>query len=530
MVFSSQSTNQLHNDFADVVSFLKQPAAFDESTINVDVMQTHGSLVFLGKNHVFKIKRPVKFSYMDFSTLAKRKANCEREYELNKAIAPELYLGVFAITRESDGRLMIDGAGAPIEWAVKIKRFPEQDILYNIARDHELSDQLALKLGERIANYHHELVPLSAQDGVQYNRDVIDQIEQFFFSSASDIEPPLIRDSINHLKTAFLEVESDFKNRAQSGFIRRCHGDLHLKNIVLIKGVPTPFDALEFDERLATIDVVYDLSFLLMDLASLGLKQKANLVLHRYFLKAWSLVGVEGVRILPFCLGLRAAIRAMVTCQIEPADEVCRQQKMVEATKYLTLVSKVLNKTPPVLIAIGGLSGTGKSTLAQRLASQVKGPLGAVLLRSDLERKEMLGVSEFKHLKTDHYTPEMGDRVYERLFEKASNILSAGQSVILDAVFLSADKRWKARNIAEKQQIPFCGFYLDAPLPVLLARVTARQNDASDADAQVVQKQYAQREQMMTLDYCEWSFLDASGSKQETLDLATEALKQKKIL
>jgi len=520
---------QDHN-LEKVVSFLSNPDAFNDGTSFVDVMSTHGSLVFLGKHWVYKIKRPVKYAYMDFTTLEKRKANCLREYELNKSIAPDLYLGVSAITREKNKQLMIDGTGTPIEWAVKMKRFEEEAVLYNIASKDEFSNQLALQLGERLAVYHRGLQPLLGHDGTLDIMKVIEQVEQFFLSTSSHIDKSLFNDCINQLKTAYLEVRDDLDKRAQAGFVRRCHGDLHLKNIVLIDGVPTPFDALEFDERLAIIDVIYDLSFLLMDLLSLDLKHLANMVLQRYLLKAWPLVGESGLRILPFCLALRAAIRAMVACQMEQIDQPLKQEKQAEAERYLVLASKVLKKTDPVLIAIGGLSGTGKSTLAQNLLLKVANPLGAVLLRSDLERKHLLGVSEFERLASNHYTPEMSKMVYKTLFEKASHILSAGQSVVIDAVFLSKDERRHVQKIGIKQNVPFCGLYLTAPLPVLLSRVTARKHDASDADAKVVKKQYERQPEGMENKDADWQFLDASGNRHQTTQLATAALRDRKMI
>jgi len=517
-------------DFKEVVSFLGTTCAFDDEMEALEVMSTHSSLVFLGKCYVYKIKRPVKYAYMDFTSRKKRKANCEREYELNKSISPELYLDVVAITREKDGTLAINGDGRPIEWAVKMKRFPQKAILYNMACDQKLSDQLALQLGENIAHYHRELERIPDHNSVLQIKKVLEQVEQFFTTSEHEIEEPLFTKCMDQLNTLFLNVKNDLEERAKAGSIRRCHGDLHLKNIVLVNGVPTLFDALEFDERLATIDVIYDLSFLLMDLLFLGLKPQSNILLNRYLQKSWSLVGKKGLRILPFCLGLRAVIRAMVACQMAQTDPATKQEKQAEAKLYLKLTSAVLKKTTPVLIAIGGLSGTGKSTFAKTLSPQLADPVGAVLLRSDLERKQMLGVSEFERLGSDHYTNEMSAKVYEQLFEKASQILSAGQSVVIDAVFLDPEMHRTVIGIAEEQNVPFCGLYLDAPLPVLLKRVAARQNDASDADTHVVKNQYAKQQQVMAFKDNGWASLDASGSKLQTLNRGIATLKQKQLL
>ncbi len=523
----NSKSHDLKNEPAlnEVISFLSSPAAFDDGTLAVKRIDTHASTVFLGKSIVYKIKRPVKYDYMDFSTLEKRKANCEHEFSLNKTMAPHLYLAVLAVTKEENNELLINGEGQPVEWAVKMRRFPEELVLKNIALENQFKKELCIDLGQNLASYHHSLNPIKVDDGALRIGDVIKELGHSLKPLEERFEGFQTSTLLEQLEINFSACLDDFNQRGQIGFIRRCHGDLHLNNIVITKDGPTPFDALEFDERLATIDVVYDLSFLLMDLLHMGLKQQANIVLHRYALKASELMNQGGFKILPLCLSIRSAIRAMVLSQQAVLQQPADRALLDEAKSYLSLSHQLLEKTPPVLLAVGGLSGTGKSTLALELASLITAPLGAFWLRSDLERKQMVGVSEFEHLSETHYSREMSSKVYEKMLEKAKRILSEGQPVLLDAVFLSEVERENVKDLAQQLNVPFLGLFLDAPLPTLLSRVGARSNDASDADQGVVKKQYDLKPDFSNCEEEGWVQIDASGTQAETLELAKMVLK-----
>ena len=522
--------------FEAVSSFLSSPSAFDDGTVEVKTISTHASIVFLGRSLVFKIKRPVQYDYMDFSTPEKRKANCDNEFALNKAIAPSLYLSVCAITREENGNLKIDGEGEPIEWAVKMRRFPEEQVLKNLALKNNFQKAHAIELGQSIASYHNSLPPLKVHDGASRIDEVIKELDRSLKLLEKQFDEFQASSLLEALRAAFADCQAELDQRGQMGFVRRCHGDLHLNNIVMTANGPVPFDALEFDERLATIDVIYDLSFLLMDLLHMGLKRQANIVLHRYALNTWELMSHGGFKILPLCLSIRSAIRAMVLGQQVSLSEPADKTILKEAKSYLSLAKELLERSPPALLAVGGLSGTGKSTLAVELAALKSAPLGAVLLRSDLERKEMLGVSEFEHLSEENYSSEMSSRVYDQMLKKAEQILTQGQSVILDAVFLSETERDRANGLANKRGVSFCGLYLDAPLPTLLSRVGARSNDASDADQAVVKKQYELKPNFSDCEnkpygkYASWISIDASGTKTQTLDNAKAILLRRDIL
>ncbi len=276
--------------------------------------------------------------------------------------------------------------------------------------------------------------------------------------------------------------------RARRGKVKHCHGDLHLGNICLFEGRPTLFDAIEFSPDLARIDVLYDLAFLLMDLIHRGLGPFANQVLNRYL----DLTGDdEGLAALALFQSQRAAIRAHVTAAApQRLEGALRQQREAAARRYLALAEALLVPAEPRLIAIGGRSGTGKSTLAQALAPDLPPPPGARVLRSDVMRKSMLGLAPETPLPAEAYRGAMGKQVYARMRHEAARVLATGASVVLDATFLDPDERAEAGLIAQNAGVPFMGFWLEAPRALMEARLRERRGDASDATVAVLAYQY----------------------------------------
>jgi predicted kinase len=308
------------------------------------------------------------------------------------------------------------------------------------------------------------------------------------------------------------------KQRAADGHVRRCHGDLHLGNIVLLEGQPTLFDAIEFDELLATIDILYDLAFLLMDLWMRGHKPHANIVLNHYLVRAGEKDNIAGLAALPLFLSCRAAIRAMVTLDRLPHIADAEVEKtLTELKAYFDLARQFLEPDPPRLIAVGGLSGTGKSTLAGALAPYFGAAPGALWLRSDVERKLMFNVGIKERLSEVAYKPKVNQRIYETLNETAKAALTAGQSVILDAVFSRETERRAALQVAQESEVPFTGLWLRAPAEKMIERVELREGDASDADAAVVKRQ---------LEYdtgdIDWHIVDAGSSPDNVLRSASK--------
>ncbi len=482
-------------------------------------VDTHGARVFIGPTEAIKIKRPVSLAYMDFSTREKRHAACRREIEINQMFAPDLYLGLVTFTREANGSLAIDGQGSVLELGVRMRAFPSDAGLDHIATQGPLEPKLALALGDTIAALHQN-APRAAPGSGRSLSVIRDRLLASARARQDVLGTAAIDDLEQATATQLARAAAVLDARRTAGCTRRCHGDLHLGNIVLWQGKPTPFDAIEFDEDLATIDPLYDLAFLLMDLIQRGQRPAATLILNRYL---WRLGPAAlaadtwgGLRTLPLALSLRALVRAVVAVDRgRIATGVVEPAALAEAHRYLTTARDLARPPSPRLVAIGGLSGTGKSTLAAALAPNLGAAPGAIHLRSDVERKGLFGVEPETRLGRDGYTPDATARTYALVLEKAARALAAGHSVIVDAVFARADERTALEAVAATCAVPFLGAWLEAHPDTLAARVAARQGDASDATVDVLQQQRA---------HCagpgHWRSIDASGRADATLAAA----------
>jgi len=482
--------------------------------------ETHGALVFVGPRETLKIKRPVHYSYMNFSTLEQRRRACKREVEINHPHAPDIYLGLAAVTRQADGSLALDGNGEPVEWAVRMRSFPQDAVLSNRIARGALDSDLVKSLAVMVARYHAGVPRVAGHDSAAQLALIIADLDRTFREHASAF-PTGLRDEWRATATSRLEAARKMlAKRAAEGEVGRCHGDLHLGNIVLWEGVPVAFDAIEFDEQIATTDILYDLAFLLMDLDRHGHREHANLVLSRYLWLRQLPADLEALAALPLFLSLRAAVRAMVAVQradLKPAEAGSRDH--ADARNHLELALSYLKPAAPILVAIGGVSGTGKSTLAAAIAPSLGPAPGAVHLRSDLERKSLMGARETERLDPDAYTSEVSRRVYASLEAKARLTLRAGHAVVLDAAHLEECEREAATRLASDLGVPFAGLWLEAPADMLVARVEQRKGDASDATRAVVEAQLARPASSVL-----WHVLDTAGDKSVTLGRARKLI------
>ena len=503
----------------EIFDYLADPTTHIGHTVKR--IDTHAASVFLAGGRAIKVKRAVRFPFLDYSTLEKRKQACETEIAVNVLYAPEIYRGVVAITREASGGLAIGGTGTPVEWAVDMRRFDEKRTLDHITG--EIYDALADALGRAVAAAHTKKTDGNkaglvspAVDAGQWIAAVGGYIDEHVeaFGRHPEIFPAAASDDFGRRsRTTYERILPLLHERGRQGFVRRIHGDLHLGNIVLIEGKPILFDAIEFSDVIGSGDVLYDLAFLLMDLVERGLSPAANAVLNRYLTETRRSENLDALAMLPFFLAMRAAIRAKVTAaRLERAPDADRPPLARAARAYFDFAARAIAPPAPSLVAIGGLSGTGKSGLARMMAPALEPMPGAVVLRSDVERKALFGLSETDKLPSSGYTEEVSTRVYAALADKARRIVAAGHSTIVDAVFAKNDERVAIAEAASAVRMPLLGLFLVADTTTRLRRVSGRVRDASDADAAV-----ARAQERYELRHLDWTTIDASGRPEDTL-------------
>jgi aminoglycoside phosphotransferase family enzyme/predicted kinase len=496
---------------AEVLDFLGRPPAPGEPAPRR--IDTHAASVFLFRDRALKIKRAVKFPFLDYSTLALRKAACEAELAVNRPYAPQIYRRVVPVTRTTDATLAVGGEGEPVEWAVEMARFDENRTLDHLADRGEIDAALSDALGRVVAVAHAQAQAVAdPQPWIEAIGAYVDEHDVAFREMPEVFPPNAVGELTQAMRGAYARMVPLLRSRGERGLIRRCHGDLHLGNIVLIGDEPVLFDAIEFSEIIATCDVLYDLAFLLMDLFARGLTEAANIVFNRYLIETHRDADLDGLAALPYFLSMRAAIRAKVAAARLAQEANDRDAVAGTARRYFDLTLQLIAPPAPKLIAVGGLSGTGKSLLARMLAPQVLPAPGAVLLRSDVARKRMFGVPETERLPPESYTPQAAAKLYAALGETARQVIAAGHSVIVDAVFSKAEERRALTEIARGLGVPLHGLFLTADLDVRLKRVGARHADASDADASVVAQQ-----EHYDLGEMDWTLIDANCTPEDTL-------------
>ncbi|MGA7324246.1 MAG: AAA family ATPase [Rhodomicrobium sp.] len=484
---SSAAASRTSDVQSDVIAFLGSPASYPGRISEVTRVETHAAMVFLAGDRAYKLKRAVKLPYLDFTTLDKRHHVLLHELEINSKISPELYIEVAPITRNADsGKISLGGTGEVVDWVLVMQRFDEHFLFNRMASQGPLESQHIEELSNAIEHFHRQSVPCHTGSWAKALSDIADDLEDSLTTSEAASAGLELKPYIAHLRQELLTQGPLIEARQQAGFVRRCHGDLHLGNIVLWQGKARLFDALEFDDALATIDVLYDLAFLLMDLWYRGRKREANTIFN-HAMRSAAISEVDGIKLLPLYLSLRAAIRAMTgvhSLAFRQGEE--RDRTLKEIRRYAALAEDLLRRRLALLVAIGGLSGTGKTTAAREVAPFIGAPPGALHLRTDIERKVMLGIDLNRRLPSSRYTAETSDQVYQRVFKKAEIALDAGHSVIADAVFPDQVLRARARITAEHANASFFGFWLEAPFERMRERVSTRIGDASDADAEIV--------------------------------------------
>jgi len=494
-----------------------RPESYAEQPESVERIETHISLVFLVGDKAYKIKKPVVFPFLDYSTPEARRRACVNELQRNRRMAPQIYLGVVPITHDPERGLEVGGSGDVLEWAVKMRRFPDGCLYSELADAGRLNTADYAELGGAVHSFHDEAARrIEPGMAVRALSRLIEENDEAF-AGYPDIFPP---ERVRALRAALggrvVSLTPLLETRTREGFVRLCHGDLHLRNLVRLDGHAVLFDAVEFDDAIATVDVLDDLAFLLMDLIARHAPGGANAVLNSYLGADRDTRNLEGLAALPLYLSTRAGIRAKATAY---------QDQREEASRYFALAERFLERNKPVLLAIGGLSGTGKSTLARALAPGIGIAPGAVILRSDVERKGLFDCAPTERLPERAYTGAATETVYRVLGKKAQAALHAGHSVIIDAVHARPEERAEAGRIAEAAGAEFVGIWLSAPEDALVQRVESRESDASDADPDVVRAQLD-----FDLGEIAWGRIDASGDRDEVRDRAEQVLRERGVI
>ncbi len=514
------------------LAFLADPATHGlPPGASVKIIETHVSWVFLAGEQAFKLKKQVRFPYLDFTGLADRQRACEAELRINRRTAPDLYLGLRRVTETTEGALELDGAGPVVDWLVGMRRFADDALFIDLAADGRLRRRLTEDLADAIAEFHGAADYSPEWGGSTRIRAIVDNNDTSFRQLA---EGPLAAcftpgaiDQLTAGSRVWLERVSDLLDaRRDAGRVRHCHGDLHLANICLYEGRPTPFDAIEFSDLFARIDVFYDLAFLLMDLDHRGFRRLAAFVLNRYLDQggpppdpdagdARPGDDVAGLAALPLFLSMRAAVRAHVSGAQAAglADPATRAGRQAEAGAYFARALSYLDVPAPRLVAVGGLSGSGKSRLARELASHLGAAPGARVVRSDVTRKRLAGIDIQDRLAPEFYTPEWSARTYRACFAEIRTALTAGRAAVFDAVQAKPEERAMIAGLARDAGVPFDGIWVSAPLDVRLRRIADRQANVSDVTPEV-----ARGQEDYDLGDVGWSEVSSTGAKQETVD------------
>lgn len=445
------------------------------------VIDTACAHVFLRPDKALKLKRHDDLGYVDFSTVERRLWALERELAFNAPAAPHIYRAVRRITRESGGALALEGAGPTVDHLLEMARFDETAVL--AAQPQAVDAALAELLGRTIAGFH-AAAPLRPAGGLTALSWTIGS-NAGLLRDIPALDQGRVETMIDLTEAELERQAARLAHRSATGFARRCHGDLHLGNILLENGRPVLFDCIEFSDLLTDLDIQYDLAFLIMDLDFRGRRDAGVVALSAYMDEAARSFPAEiwdGLAALPLMLATRAAVRAHVASHSGDPDL---------GAAYVEAAIAHLAPAPPVLAAVGGLSGSGKSRFARAVAPGLGAAPGALILRTDEVRKRLAGLAPTAPLGPDGYTADMTARTYDTLFAEAAAALRSGRAVVLDATFLDPALRRRAEALAREAAVPFAPVWLDAPPAVLEARVAGRTGDASDATVAVLHEQLA---------------------------------------
>lgn len=515
---------------ARLIDALSRPEAYPHPVATVQAMQTHISAVFLTGTSVYKIKKPVRMAFLDFSTLDQRHQYCQREVALNRRLAASVYLEVVPITQQN-GSLRVSGSGPVVEWAVHMRQLPESATLLAHLENGTLTSAMLEALGQRVATFHAlaesnpRLAELGRPEAVLKN--ALENFEQSRAALDVTIHPRVFQRLEKLTRDLGESLRALMERRVAEGRIRDTHGDLRLDHVYLFPDATPPeditiIDCIEFNDAFRYADPVADIAFLAMDLGYRGRQDLAELLTRAYFRHAND---PEGEKLLPFYVAYRSAVRAKVD-SFQLGDTAISQafrDKAAAKAKAHWLFALATLEDPthkPCLVCVGGLPGAGKSVLAQGLGSRA----GFEVLRTDVIRKEWAACAPGS---PDLYSPAMTDQVYAECRRRAADLLFAGKRVMLDANFPLHSQRQAMADLARSLGVPFCFLHCQVPEAVALARLGTRTDDASDADAAIYQRQALRWEGLHPGELHQASAVNTACGIDEMAQAGLDALRQR---
>ncbi|MBE9004270.1 AAA family ATPase [Fortiea sp. LEGE XX443] len=505
-----------------LIQHMLQPGFYPHPvTEPIQLCQTHVSYVLLTGDYAYKLKKPVNFGFLDFSTLEKRQHFCQEELRLNKRGAAELYLDVLPVTQQGE-EYHLAGTGEPVEYAVKMREFPQETLLSSLFEQGKLHEADLEELGQVVAQYHAKT---QTNDYIQSFGEV-PQVRAAFDENYEQTEKyigkPQTQQQFDETKAFtdkfFAERQELFQQRIKNNYIRECHGDLHLRNICLWQDKILLFDCIEFNEPFRFVDVMYDIAYAVMDLEAQQRQDLSNAYFNTYVEQTgdW-----EGLEVLPIYLIRQSYVRAKVTSFLldDPGvPEAVKEEATKTAAKYYKLAWEYTQPKQGRLILMSGLSGSGKSTTAKYLARQ----FNAIHIRSDAVRKHLGGIPLSERGGDDLYTPEMTQKTYARLLNLGTILANQGFTVILDAKYDRQQQRQEAISQAEKYQLPLQIIHCTAPVEVIQERLINRTGDIADATVDLLASQLKQAEPFTELEKSYIHIWDTTQPQQTQLKLLSE--------
>lgn len=507
---------------ADIITALSNPKNYAYKVKSVEVRQSHIAILFLAGDKVYKLKRAVLYPEADLSTREKRRLACVHEMKRSAIYAPNLVEKIESVRRLSSGKIVIGGAeGEEIDTILVMKRIPDKYLLNHLLPSSKFDRFEAMDLAEKLADLHKKAKILKNKWGTDTIKRLILENESVLSCFCPDIfEKKKLEDLTRHSLQALAQNSRLIRLRQKSGAVRKCHGDLLLSNIAWTGDEFIFFSPIEYNENLCCIDTLYDLADVLMDLEAIGERHLTNILFNHYMAH---MNDIGGFPLLPLYQAIRAARRAAVCAKKSTLMHGWDRRRIIrEARHYFDLAQHFISGKNPVLVACGGLSGSGKSRIARELGVFFDPSPGAVILRDDIIKKQMMGLAPTQTLDKQYDTPAFEEVVYDVLRQQARTALSVGSCVILDALFYNPAERQAAENLAQSEHVPFIGLWMDAPVTTREERIKTRLRNPSD----VKEREELDRQLNLDTGIITWAKIMTDGPRDKTLQKALTVLKK----